>query len=94
MSEPLWNRTMNSLDGVRRSVCRVGWPATDKDRAAVMISSLFLHIHPARVSRHVLKPTYTFALGLVSGILFVVLSVTGLALMLYYVPTRPKRTAA
>jgi quinol-cytochrome oxidoreductase complex cytochrome b subunit len=78
------------LDGVRRSVCRVGWPMTDKDRAAAMISSLFLHIHPARVSRHVLKPTYTFALGLIAGILFVVLSATGLALMLYYVPYPPE----
>jgi len=55
-----------------------------------MISSLFLHIHPARVSRHVLKPTYTFALGLIAGILFLVLSVTGLALMLYYVPYPPE----
>jgi len=78
------------LDGVRRSVSRVGWPVTDKDRAAAMISSLFLHIHPARVSRHALKPTYTFALGLIAGILFVVLSVTGLALMLYYVPYPPE----
>src|SRR6266508_856008 len=78
------------LDGVRRSVCRVGWPVTDKDRAAAMISSLFLHIHPARVSRHVLKPTYTFALGLIAGILFVILSVTGLALMLYYMPYPPE----
>jgi quinol-cytochrome oxidoreductase complex cytochrome b subunit len=74
------------FDGVRSSVCRVGWPMTDKDRAAAMISSLFLHIHPARVSRHVIKPTYTFALGLISGILFLILSATGLALMLYYVP--------
>jgi quinol-cytochrome oxidoreductase complex cytochrome b subunit len=81
---------MTWLDGLRRSVCRVGWPATDKDRAAAMISSLFLHIHPARVSRHVLKPTSTFALGLISGILFIVLAVTGLALMLYYVPYPPE----
>jgi quinol-cytochrome oxidoreductase complex cytochrome b subunit len=78
------------FDGARRSVCRVGWPVTDKDRAAAMISSLFLHIHPARVSHHVLKPTYTFALGLIAGILFMVLSVTGLALMLYYVPYPPE----
>ncbi len=84
------NRMAVWFDGVRRSVSRVGWPATDKDRAAVMISSLFLHIHPVRVSRHVLKPTYTFALGLISGILFLVLSVTGLALMLYYVPYPPE----
>jgi quinol-cytochrome oxidoreductase complex cytochrome b subunit len=38
----------------------------------------------------VLKPTYTFALGLISGILFIVLAVTGLALMLYYVPYPPE----
>ena len=90
MSQPLWNRTLTWSDGVRRSVSRVGWPVTDKDRAAAMISSLFLHIHPARVSCHVLKPTYTFALGLIAGLLFVVLSVTGLALMLYYVPYPPE----
>ena len=65
---------------------RIGWPQTDKDRAAAMISSFFLHIHPARVSRHVLRPTYTFALGLISAVLFLILSITGIALMLYYVP--------
>lgn len=90
MSQTIGSRTLTWLDGARRSVCRIGWPATDKDRAAAMISSLFLHIHPARVSRHVLKPTYTFALGLISGILFIVLAVTGLALMLYYVPYPPE----
>jgi cytochrome b-561 len=90
VSDPLTKRVASWTDGVRRSVCRVGWPATDKDRAAAMISSLFLHIHPARVSRHVLKPTYTFALGLIAGILFVVLAVSGLALMLYYVPYPPE----
>jgi quinol-cytochrome oxidoreductase complex cytochrome b subunit len=74
------------LTGARRSVWRIGWPRTDKDRAAAMISSLFLHIHPARVSRHSLKAGYTLGLGIVSVVLFVVLTVTGLALMFYYVP--------
>jgi cytochrome b-561 len=90
VSQTVWSRTQTWADAVRRSVARVGWPATDKDRAAAMISSLFLHIHAARVNRHVLKPTYTFALGLISGILFLVLSVTGFALMLYYVPYPPE----
>jgi quinol-cytochrome oxidoreductase complex cytochrome b subunit len=90
VSETFWRRTMTWSGAVRRSVVRVGWPATDKDRAAAMISSFFLHIHAARVSRHALKPTYTFALGLIAAILFVVLSVTGLALMLYYVPYPPE----
>jgi quinol-cytochrome oxidoreductase complex cytochrome b subunit len=83
-------RALTWSQAIQRSVCRVGWPITDKDRAAAMISSLFLHIHAARVSRHVLKPTYTFALGLIAGILFLVLSATGLALMLYYVPYPPE----
>src|SRR5512132_112770 len=78
------------LGTAARPVFRIGWPQTDKDRAAAMISSLFLHVHPARVSSHVLRPTYTFALGLISAFLFVVLSVTGLALMLYYVPYPPE----
>jgi quinol-cytochrome oxidoreductase complex cytochrome b subunit len=90
VTETFWNRTLMWFEGVRRSVFRIGWPATDKDRAAAMISSLFLHIHPARVSRHVLEPAYTFALGLVAAILFVILSVTGLALMFYYVPYPPE----
>ena len=51
-----------------------------------MLSSLVLHVHPTRVRVHVLRPSYTLGLGLVSFYLFVVLTVTGLALMLYYVP--------
>jgi len=90
VNQPTRHKMAVWFDDARRSVCRVGWPATDKDRAAAMISSLFLHIHSARVSRHVLRPTYTFALGLISAILFIVLSVTGLALMLYYVPYPPE----
>jgi quinol-cytochrome oxidoreductase complex cytochrome b subunit len=35
---------------------------------------------------HVLRPSYTLGLGLVSFFLFASLTVTGLALMLYYVP--------
>ena len=73
-----------------RSLFRIGWPRTDKDRAAAMISSLFLHVHPARVSRHSLRPSYTLGLGLISVILFLVLTATGLALMLYYFPHPPE----
>ena len=83
-------RTVARLRTLVRSVLRIGWPRTDKDRAAVMISSLFLHIHPARVSRHVLRPTYTLGLGLISAVFFAVLTLTGLALMFYYVPYPPE----
>jgi quinol-cytochrome oxidoreductase complex cytochrome b subunit len=69
-----------------RSVFRVGWPRTRQQRLGAMASSLVLHVHPTRVRAHVLRPGYTLGLGLVGFYLFLVLTVTGLALMLYYVP--------
>ena len=72
-----------------RSIFRVGWPRTDKDRSAAMISSFFLHVHPAKVQRHSLRAGYTLGLGLISFYLFLVLIVTGVALMLYYTPHPP-----
>jgi quinol-cytochrome oxidoreductase complex cytochrome b subunit len=69
---------------------RVGWPRTDKDRAAAMISSFFLHLHPAKVRRHSLRFSYSLGLGLISYYLFVILIITGLALMLYYTPHPPE----
>ncbi len=86
MSTPIARRVTDSLTSAWKSVWRIGWPRTDKDRAAVMISSFFLHIHSARVSRHSLKATYTFGLGLISVVLLGILTLTGLALMLNYVP--------
>jgi quinol-cytochrome oxidoreductase complex cytochrome b subunit len=74
---------------VRRSIFRVGWPRTDKDRAAAMISSFVLHVHPAKVQRHSLRASYTLGLGLISFYLFGVLIVTGVVLMLYYTPHPP-----
>jgi quinol-cytochrome oxidoreductase complex cytochrome b subunit len=79
-------RVARWADTARQTVFRIGWPRTDKDRAAAMISSLFLHIHPARVSRHSLKASYTLGLGLISAVLLGILTITGLALMLNYVP--------
>jgi cytochrome b-561 len=73
-----------------RSVFRVGWPRTDKDRAAAMISSVFLHVHPAKVRRESLRFSYSLGLGLVTLYLFLVLIVTGVALMLYYTPHPPE----
>jgi quinol-cytochrome oxidoreductase complex cytochrome b subunit len=68
------------------SVFRVGWPRTREARVRAMLSSLVLHVHSTRVRVHALRASYTLGLGLVSLYLFLILTVTGLALMLYYVP--------
>jgi quinol-cytochrome oxidoreductase complex cytochrome b subunit len=79
-------RLKTALSAVVSSVFRVGWPRSDRARGAAMVSSLLLHLHPARVKRQSLRFVTTFGLGLVSFYLFVVLIVTGLLLMLYYSP--------
>ena len=55
-----------------------------------MISSFFLHLHPAKVRRLSLRFSYSLGLGLISFYLFVILIITGLALMLYYTPHPPE----
>ncbi len=56
-------------------------------QAALVANTWFLHIHPVRVHPHSLKPSFTFGLGVITFWLFVILSITGILLMFYYVPT-------
>lgn len=72
---------------VWRSFFRHGWPDNPLDRSLVMTTNIFFHLHPVKVSRKSLKATYSLGLGVISLITFLVLSITGLLLMFYYVPT-------
>ena len=72
---------------VVRSIFRNPLPASDRGRAATSFTNFFLHIQPVRVSRQALRPSYTMGLGLISFFLFVILTVTGVLLMFYYVPS-------
>lgn len=70
-----------------RSFFRHGWPDNPLDRSLVMTSNIFLHLHPVKVSRKSLKASYSLGLGVLSLIVFLMLAVTGLLLMFYYVPS-------
>ena len=70
-----------------RSVFRHPLPSTDLGRAHTSFTNFFLHVHPVKVHTHSLRPAYTMGLGLVSFFLFVILTVTGVLLMFYYVPS-------
>lgn len=69
------------------SIFRNNLPDSDLGRASTSFSNFFLHIHPVKVHRHTLKPLYTMGLGLMSTFLFLILVVTGILLMFYYVPS-------
>lgn len=69
------------------SVFRNNLPYTDLGRSKTSFNNFFLHIHPVKVHRHTLKPWFTMGLGLISLFLFLILTVTGVLLMFYYVPS-------
>jgi quinol-cytochrome oxidoreductase complex cytochrome b subunit len=70
-----------------RSFFRHGWPDNPLDRSLVMTTNIFFHLHSNRVSKKSLKWSYSLGLGMLTAIVFGVLSVTGLLLMFYYVPS-------
>ena len=72
---------------VWRSFFRHGWPDNPLDRSLVMTTNIFFHLHSVKVNRKSLKATYSFGLGIISVITFLVLCVTGMLLMVYYVPS-------
>src|SRR5512135_1478583 len=88
MGSDMLQRLWKAFRGTRvgGSIFRIGLPASNLERAQVAISSFFLHFQPAKVNRRVLKFRSTLGLGLITLYLFLILVVTGVLLMFYYVP--------
>ena len=73
---------------IRDSMLLVGrLPQTDRERSQSTFHNLFLHMQSVRTHQHSLKFAYTFGLGLILTASFVVLTVTGILLMVYYKPS-------
>jgi len=70
-----------------RSLFRQPYPNDERSRAQNVMNSVFLHLHPVRVRQHAVKFAYTFCLGGLSFFLFLVLTITGVYLMFFYVPS-------
>ena len=87
---------MNSLltrlfrSQVWRSMFRHGLPESNRTRAETIFYNFFLHVHPTKVRKRSIKFCYTWGLGGLSVGLFIVLTVTGALLMLYYRPSVPQ----
>src|SRR6478672_2454846 len=77
-------RTWEDISG---SIVRNGWPRSVRGRSLAVMNSVFLHLHPIRTRQDAIKMTYTFGLGGISFFLFLLLTLTGVLLMFYYIPT-------
>ncbi len=78
-----------ALADLRPGRGQAGAPGAD-DAARRMRRSFVLHLHPLKVTERTLDPWLTLGLGIATGALFLALLVSGLLLMLYYVPS-PER---
>src|SRR6476469_1851157 len=81
-----------TLRDITGSIIRNGWPTSVRGRSLAIMNSVFLHLHPIRTRPDAIKMTYTFGLGGISFYLFLLLTVTGVLLMFYYIPATPPAT--
>ncbi len=69
------------------SIFRSGYPNTPRNQMLAVATSVFLHLHPTRIHKTHVKITHTYCLGGLSFFMFLGLTVTGVMLMFYYVPS-------
>ncbi len=70
-----------------RSIVRNKKPEDSRNRTLVVLSNVFLHLHPARTKKHSLRLSFTWCMGGTAFFLFLVETITGILLMFYYRPT-------
>jgi quinol-cytochrome oxidoreductase complex cytochrome b subunit len=82
-----WKNVKGLPVNVFNSVVRHGAPTSDRARSQAVSTNFFLHVHSAKVHPHSLKISTTYALGISLLSQFAILTVTGVLLMVYYVPS-------
>jgi quinol-cytochrome oxidoreductase complex cytochrome b subunit len=73
-----------------RSIFRHNYPNNDVDRSEVVFKNFFLHLHPVKCHKSSIDPWKTLGLGFISFSLFMLLVITGVVLMFYYVPAEDR----
>lgn len=83
---------LERLRGTRvwKSIFRRGPARTNRTRSLAVFGNLFLHVIPVKVREKSLRARATYYLGSFSFFLFVILTLTGILLMLYYHPAVPR----
>ncbi len=70
-----------------RSVFRHPNLDTPRGRALQSFSNVFLHVYPVKVPARVLRLRYSWRLGYIATVLFMILLTTGVYLMFFYTPS-------
>ncbi len=87
---PSVERPRSFLVRVWRSIMRHGLQDTTRNRSLAVLMNFFLHFHSVKVRKRAIAFRRTFYLGGLTAASFLILTVTGLLLMLYYHPEIPR----
>lgn len=71
----------------KRKIFRTGLPRTPDEKLQFVRRSVFLHLRPTRLSPERMNIRFTWCLGGLSFLLFLITVLTGALLMVYYRPT-------
>lgn len=69
-----------------RSIFRHGYEDTARNRLIQIFDNFFLHVHPTKIRRSALDYTFTWGLGGITFLCFIVLVISGGMLMAWYIP--------
>ncbi|MEE8300584.1 MAG: cytochrome b N-terminal domain-containing protein [Desulfatiglandales bacterium] len=71
---------------IGKSIFRRNYEDTSKERNLAIRGNVFMHLHPMKIRRGAVKLGFTWAMGGITFLLFLILTVTGILLMFYYHP--------
>ena len=85
---PFWDDFKDSVtrSQVWKSMFRHDYRDTPRNRSLQILNNVFLHLHPVRVARHATKVRFTWCMGGITFLMFLVCTITGVLLMFYYRP--------
>ena len=94
LNKAIYRQAPEVFDNIRllpynlyKSIYRTtAFPKTERERSEAFFNSFLLHIQPAKIEKSALRFNYTFGLGLISFYLFLILTISGILLMFFYVP--------
>ena len=81
----LFKEFMDSQVG--KSIFRRKYEDSPKEKMLAIKGNVFLHLHPINIRRGALKLGYTWGMGGITFLLFLILTITGVILMFYYHPS-------
>ncbi|MDO8588010.1 MAG: cytochrome b N-terminal domain-containing protein [Armatimonadota bacterium] len=91
MEKPALTQFIDNLksvpDAARRAFLKNGLPESERERSQMSFHNFFLHMQSVRTHKHSLRWTYTLGLGIIATAALIILTATGVLLMVYYKPS-------